>query len=705
MLCPYGAIGRRLHEPRQCEAGTLRSGLVVVVVSENRMSAVDELLSWMAARGCDTSKLLWPFTTDSGRSVGCAVDGAAANEVLRVPGRLIFSAERAKTLLAPLLRSAPKKLRALADDSDELLLATTILVIVGSDAVAPPSGSADGAALSAVADFLPYARALPTFTDFEDIASQWEPMGELSLLCSSEAEEAAAQRRKELRDEFALLLSAVDAATASSTSGSLLWHCLSAALSWRNYLWARFCVQSRAFISGLDADPLFMCEGTRDMLPLAVVPLGDMFNHACQPVAPEVAALVDGVAAGAGSPAASGPDASEVEAAATTTTTPPHTQQPPLLCDNEWVSPTDDAEARAAGGFYILRLQEAAAPGRELCISYGDRGGLDLLESYGFFVPFPHNAHETLNADISFLLAAGGVNAADAGGSGSAGEAKAPASGSSACGASPLRASVRAAADRLLRHAATPATSAHSAAKHVTSLWEQLCSPTVVELPCAEAPSTDALMLLRLLAVSPADVEAASASAPSSRQARSGGLTLERLEHPLSRDNELRALACLQLAVLWAVAPFLERHSACRAADSARDGKAVLPATLSDQVSLLREVLVAERSLQATLTGQFAATATDASSSADRVGACSPCIPWPDAVPCSRTLCIPAESPAGAAAACASGSASTAPTAQQARRQRVASQFREAQLAVGILQLLYVQKMLGIAGVAEAALG
>jgi hypothetical protein len=655
------------------------------------MSADDELLGWMTARGCDTSKLLWPFTTGSGRSVGCAVDGAAGSEVLRVPGRLIFSAERAKTLLAPLLRSAPKKLRALADDSDELLLATTILVIVGSGAVALTSGSAEAAALSAVADFLPYVRALPAFRDFEDIASQWEPMGELSLLCSSEAEQAAAQRRKELRDEFALLLSAVDAATAGSTTGptppSLLWHCLSTALSWRNYLWARFCVQSRAFISGLDADPLFMCEGTRDMLPLAVVPLGDMFNHACQPIAPEVAALVDGRSGGA----------SGAEAAIATTAK--QTQQPPLLCDNEWVSPTDDAEARAAGGFYILRLQEAAAPGRELCISYGDRGGLDLLESYGFFVPFPHNAHETLNADIGFLLAAGGVIAADAGVSGSAGDAKESASRASACGASALRASVSAAADRLLRHAATPATPAHSAAKHVASLWEQLCSPTVVELPCAEAPSTDALMLLRLLAVSHADLDAIamSASAPSSRQARSGGLTLERLEHPLSRDNELRAIACLQLAVLWAVAPLLERHGACPAIASARDGKAVLPATLNDQVSLLREVLVAERSLQAILTAQMTATAVDS-----RVGACSPCIPWPDTVPCLRTLCMPAEPAAGAVV---SGSALTALTAQQARRQRIASQFREAQLAVGVLQLLYVRKMLGVAGVAEATLG
>jgi hypothetical protein len=112
------------------------------------------------------------------------------------------------------------------------------------------------------------------------------------------------------------------------------------------------CVASRAFLHGAAVDALFCCAGTQGMLPLALVPGADMFNHG-------------GGAGGA-------------------------------RCDSEW---TPD-------GAYEVRAAARLAPGEELLISYGDRPARDCLENYGFVPPPGANAAEALALDAAPLALA-----------------------------------------------------------------------------------------------------------------------------------------------------------------------------------------------------------------------------------------------------------------------------------------------------------
>lgn len=737
-----------------------------------------DFLSFIRSRGV-ADALQWPVSIGGGeRSVAAARAVRAGDEVLRVPGKLIFSADRCSALMNSLLRMSAELKRSV-EDSDELLLALVLLTVIGSHHESFKVDEADDRIAGELIALQPYAAALPRLSDLCHLLSHWKP-AELSLLGCREAERTAQRRRRELRRDFTLVCRAVSTTDAASAAAPWTCRALRAALSWRNYLWARFCVQSRAFVSGLDMDPLFMCAGTADMLPIAVVPLGDMFNHACQPAPAAVIAAVNGNGDEAAATSASKSDSSAstsesagVAAAACG----------PVLCDSEWVSPSDNAEARAAGGFYLLRVQEDAPAGRELCISYGDRSALDCLENYGFLAPFPSNSAENVAADIRFLLAAvrmedgptrgggdescGSISdddddddSASDDDSGEAGLQRTHSAGRGVAALDPasaapsLRRSIEDSARAVLAAAAPDAISGASNAAAAaaasgpaskgkprwfadkTSLWEQFCSPTTVELPLADNPGSDVLVLLRIICADEADVAVLRDRASSS----GGFMSPDMAESPISRSNELRVLRCIRLAVLHALAGSLALPREMKRADAVLSAPAHAPGSASPAItavggagasgvasgapvsstsqapavpiaallaggvsgstahmlSALRAGLADEKSIQTTLraageasAGPVAALSCTPASGSESEAA----MPWPDAVPVTAP---PSTGEEAAAASAISGVPIT--PALHMQRALLASQLREAQLAVGISQMAYVQRMLRVAG-------
>ena len=192
--------------------------------------------------------------------------------------------------------------------------------------------------------WLPYLLSLPKPSDLACILSEWSDAS-LALLCDEGASRASAARRVQLRMDFESVRQAVVAGTQDpapdvcAIAGALL-----ATLSWSSFRWARACVSSRAFVDGLESDPLFASADTAFMLGLALVPGGDMFNH-------------DTI----------GDDAA-----------------PP--CDTEWL-PSDVGGGGPAGA-YVVRAARTYAVGEQVLISYGERSMRDLLENYGFVPPF-----------------------------------------------------------------------------------------------------------------------------------------------------------------------------------------------------------------------------------------------------------------------------------------------------------------------------
>jgi hypothetical protein len=278
----------------------------------------------------------------TGRGVYCSTPLARGALLLKIPSAAVLTASAALAELGPLLTAAGEPgadlLRCLEED-DALAIAAALLA------------EAAGPAPTARARALPPAAALRGVAG----AGGW-CAGELALLRDGGAAASAGARGAEVSAALCLLRAA---AAAAATAGAPLGGALLAVLgagegAWR---WAVACVASRAFLHGAAMDPLFCCEGTQGMLPVALVPGGDMFNH------------------GGGGGA---------------------------CCDTAW----------APDGAYEVRAGARAGAGEELFISYGDRPSRDLLENYGFVPPPGANAAEALVLDASplALAACGGCS-------------------------------------------------------------------------------------------------------------------------------------------------------------------------------------------------------------------------------------------------------------------------------------------------------
>jgi hypothetical protein len=324
--------------------------------------------SWLRAHGATISpavQLCARFPA-SGRGVGAVAAVAAGRDVLRVPASCVITAASAARRLQPWLSVALFG----REEHDELLIALFLLI----EAADPAS------------DWAPYVATLPPLEDLCGILSEW-PTEALRELADPSTIAAAAIRKATLQEEYDAVRRAIaggagsddDAVRAVATR-------LSAALSWRSFCWARHCVTSRAFTNGLDADPLFVCEGTRDMLGIALVPGADMLNHEAVTHGECGAAeegVDDAVVNSGGAASAGGDGAASLV----------------VCCDTEWEHPssspatstgldTDVGTSTDSGGFYVVRTTGQVSPGAELRISYGERSGRDLLENYGF-LPLP----------------------------------------------------------------------------------------------------------------------------------------------------------------------------------------------------------------------------------------------------------------------------------------------------------------------------
>lgn len=499
-------------------------------------------------------------------------------------------------------------------EEDELVVALFVLSEVGrsflssneqlstSHIRSAPESTAGGTA----SPWLPYLKCLPPPSDFYLIASTWSD-DELKLLGDAEMIDTAVKRREELRSWHDRTRSAIEtevskaaapipssslagsgASAASEHSASALEvaTCLQRTLTPQSLAWAVHCVQSRAFIYGLDIDPLFMCDGIaiNGMLPVALVPYADMFNHRAGSIS------VDGSSSGsntAGAAAGSRSNASHNDDEEDGEDERPANQD---VLDAEWVddgasdtnaSNSSTSKSMAAAppvaqkpperGYYVLRARRDYKAGEELLISYGDRSSRDLLETYGFIVPYGHNSDDAVSITLpSSLLKQPGASATSA--------SSAPMY--SLPSASPAILKLRA---RMIEECGGPTEielcagqmadlSILGAHPHIAvqprsngtgdaDLQDQ--APDAIELSkqwSFDGPSTDTLRVLRILCLSDADVfgaqlspTASSTGTFSSNSSNSIPRTFyspERYDKPISRDNEL---ACLRLldSMIW----------------------------------------------------------------------------------------------------------------------------------------------------------
>ena len=602
------------------------------------------LLSWLVERGASIGPLTWPVSLPGGgRGVclGAAVARGAA--LLSVPASAALTADGARATLAPLPRLA-----ALAGDDDELCLALLLCAAVGA-AVAPATAPAELAALA------PYMRALPPASELCDALSCWSPQ-QLSAACLPPTVLAEVRSRQAaLRRDWSAAAASLEedstaaAAAAANSAATALCSCLRRGMTWRNMQWARLCVASRSVFSGFDADTDFAFGGLQDMLPLAMIPLGDMVNHVAPCVSRELVERVEGRRGDGGG----GSDSTA----------------PPLLADADWLPAAPGGGG--GGGSYALRASTSASAGCEVCISYGDRCGSDLLETYGFVLPWPRNAHEVLSVETRALVRAAGLGEGD-------GDAD-PAEGQDAADAAAWRRALADEAAAALASRAAPSGTDEAAALCAAqrSVWAEACAPATLELPCAAEPGVDALSLLRLLALDVADAR----SLRGAGVGASFNLHLSRLERPVSRANELRVLACLRALVMAALATMLGCGKGLRAAAAA------LRLPPAEAIAAARGALSAER-------GSVPRAAAGAASPSG--GLSGGTTPWPDddfGGGAGGDDLLPLE-PAAAATAAAFPPSPSLATA--ARRAALASDYRMGQLAVGILQLRYIADMLAV---------
>jgi len=190
--------------------------------------------------------------------------------------------------------------------------------------------------LAAARQWTSYAGTLPTLDELSGLLSEWSPT-QLHRLADPAGLAASAHRQEEaLRATFECVQEAVSAPDSAAAMA------LRNMLTWQSFRWASAAVTSRAFLCGIEetrqAALDMFGQAQADFGRLALVPLVDMLNH-------------DGMGRKA-------------------------------TLDVTW----DD-------GCRVI-ARRAYEPGEALLLSYGDRTGCDLLETYGFILPLAENAAE-----------------------------------------------------------------------------------------------------------------------------------------------------------------------------------------------------------------------------------------------------------------------------------------------------------------------
>lgn len=388
------------------------------------------------------SRVIWPVEFPrSGRGVAAACNIPSGGVIISVPGGMVWTSENARRLLEPwLAKHLPR--HGPDDGNDESVIALAVLLELGK---------------GKQSRWEPYVASLPPPGTYDLLLSEWTPQ-QLAWLHDNEAAAAARTRSVALSEDFADLLRALNDASISRNSEEAACSAVATAIacalqlspmpgatsvvhvpsaeSERLYRWARHSVQSRVFLNGFDTDPAFLPPpgagaSPDSLLTLAMVPLGDMFNHC---------ALGggaggddegdsdgdDGLTGGAARGGVTGPGATVCVDASV-----PPSELEPVLADAEWHGAGSQKGASAGavassrfaardtpesnpndqqtngtptnGGCYVLRAPHAIRAGQEIAISYGDRCGRDLLENYGFLLPLCDNPSEAVSVELGGL--------------------------------------------------------------------------------------------------------------------------------------------------------------------------------------------------------------------------------------------------------------------------------------------------------------
>lgn len=229
-------------------------------------SAADAFLAWLREAGVDTRSLDWPATFESAddRGVAAAVALAAGVEVMRIPERIMLVP--ARCLEDPELTQLRARLRAPhsgppldLDDTDDLVLALFLLVEVARGLAGAPG------------QWWPYVRVLPSAAAFSCLLRSWTA-SEVALCADPQMSAAHADACARAASEWAAIEQAVFGGGGGDGPPSSL-PLLRSTLSRASFGWALACVHSRAFVYGLGVNDLFVCPGTSDLLPIAMVPM------------------------------------------------------------------------------------------------------------------------------------------------------------------------------------------------------------------------------------------------------------------------------------------------------------------------------------------------------------------------------------------------------------------------------------------------
>ena len=310
------------------------------------------VLKWVCTHGASVQSAKVAAVPGAGR--GLILDAAAAEGqlLLRIPRHLMIAEQRLHAELAPLVTACP----ALAED-DSLLMAAYLLAAAQHCGVhenermqEPPAETTWGV----------YLRSLPSLDELLGLPYLWQDAEIDSAGLALWASDVKESRAQVFGADFVALKKAFNGAHAHAaqhacpfSAGPRLSGAAVSALrepTLHEYAWARACVSSRSFLDGGSMDEDFMFAEAAHMLPTAMIPAADMLNHCCDGVtctaewlAPQVAASSQGMA---------GQDSA--------------------------------ASANATAVDYVLRSPCDLPAGTEVAISYGEKGGEDMLESHGF---------------------------------------------------------------------------------------------------------------------------------------------------------------------------------------------------------------------------------------------------------------------------------------------------------------------------------
>ena len=240
----------------------------------DEMASID-FLTWLSNSGVDTRMLRWPSTFESAddRGVGAAASLRSGDEILRIPESIMLVpsrclADATMALLRDRLRCPHTSGVASLDldDADDLTLALFILLEVARGLAGSPG------------QWWAYVRVLPSVSAFECLLSYWDE-SEVAQCADPELLRTHAETRARAEQEWlaveraTLTLRIATSQGGGCGEGQRGLELLSRVLTQQSLRWALACVHSRAFVNGLGVDALFVCPGTSDLLPLAMVPM------------------------------------------------------------------------------------------------------------------------------------------------------------------------------------------------------------------------------------------------------------------------------------------------------------------------------------------------------------------------------------------------------------------------------------------------